>query len=168
MRAETKYWAIARKEVIVGTLFDLSLFSVPLYPEFELRGDDYVLSTCLDFFKLRRNEGKIYAALLRLAMKNGKNNGDGTWTISVGYTKLCRESGCSTRALGRAWCRLETLGFLADRKKHDDRRSARYTVLTIEALDALYKDAGCTHYRVMPDKTLQPFRAKSHKDQEAQ
>ena len=156
----------------MDTLFDVSLFSIPQYPEFEIRGDDYELNTCLDFFRITRNEGKIYAALLRLASGNvmtngknnhkitGKNNSDGSWTVRVGYTDLCQESGCTTRALGRAWPRLESLGFLTDRERHNDRRAARYTIRSIELLDSIYRRAGCTHFRVMPDKSLQPFRTK--------
>jgi hypothetical protein len=152
----------------MGSLFDLSLFSVSPYPEFELRGDDHVLSSCLDFFCPLRNEGKIYAALLRLATLIGKDNGDGTWTVRVGYTDLRRESGCSTRALGRAWPRLEHLGFLVEREAHKDRRPARYIIRSIELLNSRYKVDGCTHFRVMPNLSLQPFRAKAMGYQVAQ
>lgn len=144
----------------MDTLFDIALFSVSLYPEFDPRGDDLVLNTCLDFFDVLRNEGRIYAALLRIATGDGKNNGDGTWTVRVGYTDLCRESGCSTRALGRAWPRLETLGVLIERESHKDRRAARYTIRSVELLDTRYKDAGCTHFRLLSPTNVQPFRAK--------
>jgi hypothetical protein len=145
----------------MSDLFDSTLFEGPNFPEFDARGDDYSLITCLDFFRVLRNEGKVYSALLRLADSRGANSrNNDTWVIRVGYTELVKVSGCSTRALGRAWPRLKSLGFLVDHKKHEDRRSARYTIRTIECLDALYKSSGCTHFRVMRDRSLQPFQAK--------
>jgi hypothetical protein len=150
-------------------LFNASLFGGGAFPDFDVRGDDYYFTTCLDFFKIWRNEGKIYRALLSLDKnKGGANREDGIRAIRVGYTELVKVSGCSTRALGRAWPRLKALGFLVERKKHEDRRSARYTIRTIELLDSLYMSAGCTHFRVMRDRSLQPFRAKKDLELAAQ
>lgn len=143
------------------TLFDVSLFTVSAIPELDVRGDDHVFTSCLTFFDLHRNDGKVYATLFKLATEEGKDNGDGTRTIRVGYKKLRNASGCSTRAMGRAWPRLLDLGFLKSREPHKDRRAARYVVCSISCLDSIYKDAGCTHFRISPDRKIQPFRQKS-------
>lgn len=142
-------------------LFGTSLFGFSSFPQFSVLGDDYPFTSCLDFFRILRNEEVIYRVLLRLATAKGKHNlYDDTWTIRVGYTRLAQESGCSKRALGRAWPRLEALGFLIEREQHTDRRPSRYKLRSISVLNRLYKEAQVTHFRVMPNKSIQPFCSK--------
>jgi hypothetical protein len=142
------------------TLFDAHLFLALLGCEFEVRGDDHEMPSCLSLFAVRRNEEKIYRALLKMAYAAGMGSGDDTWAIRVGYTALRKATGCSSRAFGRAWPRLLAWGFLKSIEAHQDRRCARYIVRSVESVDATYKEMGYTYFRVMPDGSLQPFRPK--------
>jgi hypothetical protein len=149
-----------------STLFDTVLFPAPGDPELEVRGDDHAMTSCLSIFDVRRNDGKIYAALVRMAEENGRSADDGTWAVRVGYTALRKASGCSTRALGRAWPRLLELGFLKSIEPHKDRRAARYVGRSIACVDSTYKDAGYMYFRVLPDGKILPFRPKPQARQE--
>jgi hypothetical protein len=140
---------------------------MPLCPtwagcELELRGDDHAMVSSVSLFEVRRNDGIIYRALLEMAMTTGRGFGTNNWSIRVGYTALRLATGCSTRALGRAWPRLQELGFLKSREAPQGRRSARYILRSIESVDEIYASVGYTHYRVMPNGKLQPFRPKPH------
>ncbi len=142
-----------------------TLFDMPLYPalagcELEVRGDDHPITSCVALFDIRRNDGKIYRALLKMAMADGRCTGADIWSIRVGYTALRKATGCSSRAFGRAWPRLLAWGFLKSIEAHQDRRCARYIVRSVESVDATYKEMGYTYFRVMPDGSLQPFRPK--------
>lgn len=128
--------------------------------EFLLRGDDHVMSSCLSLFEVRRNERKIHRALLKMAEDRGMLPGDDTWQVSVGYDKLCKATGCSARTLGRAWPQLLGWGFLDKITEHHNRDCKVYAVRSIESVDAKYKENGYTYFRVMPDRSLLPFRPK--------
>jgi hypothetical protein len=129
-------------------------------PELARRGSDRELTTATALFGLRKNEGIIYAALYDLAVREGTDNQDGTWTVQVGYKTICELSARSKRSLGRAWPRLLRWGFLAARSEHQDRVSTVYVVRSPESLDSMYKDAGITHYRILRGGKVQPFRPK--------
>jgi hypothetical protein len=149
------------------TLFDAHLFPALLGCEFEVRGDDHEMPSCLALFAVRRNEEKIYRALLKMANAAGMGHSDDTWAISVGYTALRKATGCSSRAFGRAWPRLLGWGFLVERVENHNRSCARYYIRSIESLSAKYRDLGYVYFRVMPDGNLQPFRPKPRAGQGA-
>lgn len=134
-----------------------------LVPTFYLRGDDFKIESFASLIEPRPNDLKIYGALLRLTgdQQEGTQIDDETWRIRIGYSKICEESGCCKRALGRAWPRLERLGVVVCIKKHMDRRENLYLVRAPEWLERMYKEARCTHYRVLPKGMIQPFRPRS-------
>jgi len=126
---------------------------------FSVREDDIELTSIRLVFKTCRNDGKIYDALIQLAVSNGGLTDDGAFTITIGYSALTKASGCQTRALGRARPRLIDWGFLRSFEPHADRQPTKYVVRSIACLDAIYRDAGCTHLRITPGGKMQPFRS---------
>lgn len=128
---------------------------------FVVREDDLALTSTRLIFGTCRNDGKIYDALMQLAVATGRQIDDDAWTIRIGYSALSKASGCSPRALGRAWPRLIDWGFLQFIEPHNDRRPTKYIVRSIACVDAIYKDAGCTHFRIIRGGKIQPFRSVS-------
>jgi len=147
-------------------LFASSSRIVPVH-EFVRRGDDHQMPSSLSLFEVRRNEGLIWCALLDMAKANGTPAGDETWSIQVGYKALRTATGCSTRALERAWPRLLAWGFLERIVEHHNRESKIYTIRSVARVDAIYKDFGYTYFRVMKGE-LQPFRSKPRDGRESQ
>jgi hypothetical protein len=125
----------------------------------EVRNDDLEFSSSRLIFQAYRNDGRIYDTLMQLAVANGDRTDDGAWTISIGYSDLRKASGCGDRALGRAWPRLLEWGFLRSIEPHTDRQPSKYILRSIACVDAIYRDAGCTHLRVLPGGKFQPFRS---------
>lgn len=140
-------------------LLDTPLLARLGVPTFGVREDDLALTSTKLVFKTYLNDGKMYNALMRLAVADGRQTDDNTWTIRVGYTALSKASGCSPRALGRARARLIDGGFLRSTEPHNDRQPITYIVRSIACVDAIYRDAGCTHFRIMPGGKIQPFRS---------
>jgi hypothetical protein len=124
----------------------------------EVRNDDFELTTTRLVLQRYRNDGKIYDALFHLADANEDPTVDG-WAIRIGYTALSQASGCDRRAFGRAWPHLIDWGFLRSIEPHTDRQPSKYMLRSIACVDAIYRDAGCTHLRVLPGGRLQPFRS---------
>jgi len=135
-----------------------SLFDSLVLHDFVLRGDDHQMPSCLSLFETRRNEGKIWSALLDMAKTYGTPAGYETWSIQVGYKALRTATGCGTRALERAWPSLLGWGFLEKIVEHHNRDCKKYFVCSEVRVDAEFKREGYTYFRVMPDGELRPFR----------
>jgi hypothetical protein len=140
--------------------FFLTPLSAIDVPWLEVRGDDLQWAGSSSLLRRRPNDGKIYATLWDLSLQKGRSIGDDTRAIRVGYTELRKCSGCSTRALGRAWPRLLAWGLLVSLEPHEDREPALYRVRSLGLVDTLYMDAGCTHFRILVGGKIQPFKAK--------
>lgn len=121
---------------------DPTLFDALVQYEFVVRGDDHQMPSCLSIFEIRRNEGKIWSSLLNMAKANGTPAGDETWLIQVGYGVLRTATGCSARALERAWPRLLQWGFLERIEEHHNRTCKKYIVRSEARVDADFKQKG--------------------------
>jgi hypothetical protein len=130
-------------------------------PTSDLRGDDYRIESFASLMEKYPKDLKIYGALVRLSDARQKETrvDNETWKIQIGYSKICDESGCSKRDLGRAWPRLERLGAVVCIKKHVDRRENLYLVRSPEWLERMYTESRCTHYRFVKEG-IQPFRPR--------
>jgi len=151
----------AKPEVLIA-----SSSSIVAAREFAVHGDDRKMPSCLSLFDIRRNEGRIYSALVKIAINEGMGSGEETWSIRVGYKALHTASGCNARTLGRAWPRLLEWGFLERILEHHNRCCKTYFVRSVLRVDAIYKGKGYTYFRVLKGELL-PFRPKPRNSQGA-
>ena len=129
---------------------------------FEVREDDLELTSTRLVFRTSRNDAKIYDALMQLAVVGGHPTNQDALTIRIGYSALSKASGCSPRALGRAWPRLIDWGFLRSMEPHIDRQPTRtreWASMSVTRYTEMY--AGLT-FRITRSGKLQPFRSVSN------
>jgi hypothetical protein len=132
-------------------------------PTLELRGDDVRIETYASLIEHYPNDLKIYTAMLKLADEDQKGTrvDQDSWTMRIGYAEICEASECCKRALSRAWPRLERLGIVVLIEMHKDRRENLYLVHAPEWLERKCQESGCTHYRLLKEGLIQPFRPRA-------
>jgi hypothetical protein len=131
-------------------------------PEFDLLPTDQIIKDAYSPLRNYRNDVRAYISLIDLSQRCGKRINEYVWRVQVGYGILVPASGCSTRALERAWARLELLSYvLRYPKGHDGKVPTTYWVRTLEGMMAMFEGAGCTHFRVLRGKRIQLFRPKA-------